>query len=112
MQLQVISLLVCLVKCEKHLNATIDFTGAKLNADGSKECVNTTSTIEVFEKIPVQDCIHKEEELCHYTYITQFLPTREEECEIHYEKSCKVTIFKHGCALAPALLANCKLGKY
>ncbi len=45
----------------------------------------------MYESKPVYECIHKEEEQCHYTYVTQFLPTREKECDQNYEKRCKVT---------------------
>ena len=37
----------------------VDFVNATLTPDGSKECVNTTGTVEVYEKNPVYECVHK-----------------------------------------------------
>ena len=37
----------------------VDFVNATLTSDGSKECVNTTGTVEVYEKNPVYECVHK-----------------------------------------------------
>jgi hypothetical protein len=37
----------------------VDFANATLTSDGSKECVNTTGTVEVYEKNPVYECVHK-----------------------------------------------------
>lgn len=71
--------------------AFVDFANATVTEDGSRECVNTTGLVEVYEQKPVYECVHKEEEQCHYTYITQFVPTREKACEESYEKSCKVS---------------------
>ena len=68
----------------------VDFSNATLTDDGSRECVNTTGMMEIYEKTPVYECVHKTEEQCHYTYVTQFEPTRQEECEENYEKSCQV----------------------
>lgn len=68
----------------------VDFSNATVTDDGSRECVNTTGMMEIYEKTPVYECVHKTEEQCHYTYVTQFEPTRQEECEENYEKSCQV----------------------
>ena len=68
----------------------VDFSNATVTVDGSRECVNTTGMMEIYEKTPVYECVHKNEEQCHYTYVTQFEPTRQEECEENYEKSCQV----------------------
>ena len=70
----------------------VDFSNATVTDDGSRECVNTTGMMEIYEKTPVYECVHKTEEQCHYTYVTQFEPTRQEECEENYEKSCQVVV--------------------
>ena len=75
----------------KDAFALVDFSNATLTDDGSRECVNTTGMMEIYEKTPVYECVHKNEEQCHYTYVTQFEPTRQQECEENYEKSCQVS---------------------
>ena len=84
-----------LTKCEisnkRGAFALVDFTNATLTEDGMRECVNTTGIIEIQERKPVYQCVHKEEEQCHYTYVTHFIPHREKECQENYEKSCKVS---------------------
>ena len=37
------------------------------------------------------ECVHKEIEKCHYTYITQFSPTQQEECTETFQKNCQIT---------------------
>ena len=76
----------------KVLMSWLIFSNATLTDDGSRECVNTTGMMEIYEKTPVYECVHKTEEQCHYTYVTQFEPTRQEECEENYEKSCQVVV--------------------
>ena len=72
----------------------VDFTNATLNLDGSKECVNSTGIIEMYDKKPIHECTHKNEEQCHHTYVTQFEPIQEEECDVNYQKSCQVSYQK------------------
>ena len=92
-----------LVLCSRHLFvqcdvvenakgafALVDFTNATLTEDGSRECVNTTGIMETYDRIPIYECVDKNEEQCHHTYVTEFEPTREEVCEENYQKSCKV----------------------
>ena len=82
------------MRCDKVHHgafALVDFTNATLNLDGSKECVNTTGMIEMYDKKPIHECTHKNEEQCHHTYVTQFEPIQEEECDVHYQKSCQVS---------------------
>ena len=37
------------------------------------------------------ECVHKNIEKCHLTYITQFSPTQEEECSENFQKNCQIT---------------------
>ena len=48
-------------------------------------------TIETLAKEPVLECVHKDIEKCHYTYITQFSPTQQEECTETFQKNCQIT---------------------
>ena len=82
-------------KVSKGAFALVDFSNATVTDDGSRECVNTTGMMEIYEKTPVYECVHKNEEQCHYTYVTQFEPTRQQECEENYEKSCQVQYLKY-----------------
>ena len=42
------------------------------------------------EKEPILECTHKNVEQCHYTYVTQFIPSQEEVCEENFEKQCSM----------------------
>ena len=57
-------------------------------------CVIKEDTVESLSKEPVLECTHRNIEKCHYTYITQFSPSQEEECEENFEKSCQITFRK------------------
>ena len=58
-------------------NAGIDFSQAKRTADG-RLCVIKETNVETLAKDPILECIHKNVEKCHYTYVTQFTPAQEE----------------------------------
>ena len=73
----------------------VNFTNATLNSDGSKECVNTTGIIEMYDKKPIHECLHKDVEQCHHTYVTEFEPIQEEVCDENYQKSCQVSTNIH-----------------
>ena len=51
--------------------------------------------IELYDKQPIHECVHKSTEQCHYTYVTQFEPIQEEECDENYQKSCQVSFSAH-----------------
>ena len=54
-------------------------------------CSIQEETIETLAKEPVLECVHKNIEKCHFTYITQFDPTQEEECNENFQKNCQIT---------------------
>ena len=68
----------------------VDFSQATRTADG-RLCVIKEETIETLAKEPVLECVHNNIEKCHYTYITQFEPTQEEECSENFQKNCQIT---------------------
>jgi len=68
----------------------VDFSQATRTEDG-RLCVIKEDSVESVSKDPILECTHKNVEKCHYTYITQFNPTQEEECEENFEKSCQIT---------------------
>lgn len=68
----------------------VDFSQATRTADG-RLCVIKDETVETMSKDPILECTHKNVEKCHYTYITVFNPTQQEECEENFEKSCQIT---------------------
>ena len=71
----------------------IDFSGCEPQPDGMC-CVIKESTIKSIKKDPVLECIHKQVEKCHYTYVTEFIPNQEEVCEENFEKKCQITFKK------------------
>jgi len=68
----------------------VDFSQARRTPDG-RLCVIKEETIETLAKEPVLECVHKNIEKCHFTYITQFDPTQEEECNENFQKNCQIT---------------------
>ena len=55
----------------------IDFSQAERTADG-RLCVIKETTVDTIAKDPILECVHKNIEKCHYTYVTQFIPAQEE----------------------------------
>jgi hypothetical protein len=68
----------------------VDFSQATRQPDG-RLCVIKEESVETLSKDPILECTHKDVEKCHYTYITQFDPTQEEQCEVNFVKSCQIT---------------------
>ena len=60
-----------------EISNDIDFTQATRNADG-RLCVLKEEMVKSVVKEPLLQCTIKNIEKCHYTYITQFMPTQEE----------------------------------
>ena len=50
--------------------------------------------IQTLEKDPILECTHKNTEQCHYTYVTQFKPSREEVCEETFDKKCSISFIQ------------------
>jgi len=68
----------------------IDFSQAERTADG-RLCVIKETTVDTIAKDSILECVHKNIEKCHYTYVTQFTPAQEEVCEESFEKKCQIT---------------------
>ena len=65
-----------------HLLPTggIDFSGCTTDPDTGFCCVEVEESVTTVKRDPILECTHKNEEKCHYTYVTQFEPTAEEVC--------------------------------
>ena len=76
-----------------HLLPTggIDFSGCVTDPDTGFCCVEVEETVQTVKRDPILECTHRNEEKCHYTYVTQFEPTAEEVCEENFEKLCQIT---------------------
>ena len=55
----------------------IDFSQGVRKDDG-RICVMKETEVDTIVKEPVLECTHKNVEKCHYTYITKFIPAKEE----------------------------------
>ena len=73
-----------------RVSGGVDFSQATRTADG-RLCVIKEDTVETLAKEPVLECVHKNIEKCHYTYVTKFSPTQQEECQENFEKNCQIT---------------------
>merc|ERR1712020_498724 len=76
---------------EEAVQGGIDFSGCVEDGETGLCCVEKEETVTSVEKEPILECIHKNVEKCHYTYVTQFTPSQEEVCEENFEKSCSIT---------------------
>ena len=76
-----------------HLLPTggIDFSGCTDDPDTGFCCVEVEETVSTVKRDPILECTHRDEEKCHYTYVTQFEPTAEEVCQENFEKICQIT---------------------
>ena len=57
----------------------IDFSQGTRKPDG-RLCIMKEEEVDTLVKEPVLECTHKNVEKCHYTYVTQFIPSKEEVC--------------------------------
>ena len=73
------------------MKAGVDFSLAVFDPLVGKMCVTKEEEVASVERQKVLECIHKQVEKCHYTYVTQFQPTQEEVCDENFKKSCQIT---------------------
>ena len=59
------------------------------NADGL-ECVKKMMMTEYTEYEETLTCVHKVVERCHESYVTDFEPTQQRECDQKFEKRCSI----------------------
>ena len=69
----------------------IDFTGCSVDPSSGMCCVLKEEQMTTLEKDPILECRHTTVQRCHYTYVTQFKPAQQEECQENFEKSCQIT---------------------
>merc|ERR1712061_712630 len=75
----------------ENIQGGVDFRNAEFDEETGKRCVIKTEEVDTVEKDPILECIHKNVEKCHYTYVTQLTPSQEEICEENFEKQCSIT---------------------
>ena len=76
------------------LDNLIDFSSAVLDEETGLKCVRTEETLETLEREKLLSCTHSSINICHYTYVTQFSPSRVEVCEDVYTKNCNIVFSK------------------
>jgi len=70
----------------------VDFSNCTMEGDG-KCCVLSPTSEPGAERRPraqIVECLHREEESCHYTYVTRFTPHQQEVCDENYKKKCTI----------------------
>ena len=75
---------------DEEPNGPIDFSNADVQPDGSL-CVTKTKVYEKVEKQQVKECWHQNVTQCHETYVTEFRPNEERQCEENFWKACKIS---------------------
>ena len=79
------------VKRQVAQAAGIDFSGCVTDPSSGLCCVDKVEETTSLAKDSVLECVHKNVEQCHYTYVTQFSPSQEEVCDENFEKQCQIT---------------------
>ena len=74
-------------------NGVIDFSQAERNDEGLL-CITKDMPVEQIVKESYLECVHGEREECHYSYLTIFEASPEEECEENFEKVCHISFEK------------------
>ena len=72
----------------------IDFSEAVDDAETGLKCVIEEEKLKTLEKASLLTCTHSMVNVCHYSYVTQFRPIREEQCEAYYDKTCRIMFNK------------------
>ena len=67
----------------KSLSRVIDFSTAVADGETGLKCVIETAKIDTVEKESLLSCTHSLVNACHYTYVTRYRPSREEEFEVY-----------------------------
>merc|ERR1711971_349977 len=60
------------------------------DTDDGLTCVKKMMMTEYTEYEETVTCVHKEEKRCHESYVTDFEPTRQRECDQKFEKRCSI----------------------
>ena len=63
------------------LPAGFDLSTVEAQEDG-QFCVFKKLSLEGIEKIPVQQCVHKVDKQCYFSYVTQYTPSTEVDLDI------------------------------
>ena len=54
------------------------------------KCVKKLMQVEYTDFTEVMTCVHKSEERCHTSYVTQFVGHQEQKCDEKFEKTCTI----------------------
>merc|ERR1711892_51056 len=76
---------------DSSVQGGIDFSGCQKDPETGLCCIEKEEQVTTLKKDPILECVHKNTEQCHYTYVTQFKPSQEEVCEENFEKKCSIT---------------------
>ena len=63
-------------------NGTVDENG--------RTCIQKVMMTEYTDYTDVMTCVHKTEERCHTSYVTDFEPHQEQKCDEKFEKTCSI----------------------
>ena len=63
-------------------NGTVDENG--------RICIQKMMMTEYTDYTDVMTCVHKTEERCHTSYVTDFEPHQEQKCDEKFEKTCSI----------------------
>merc|ERR1712183_43815 len=102
---------------DSQRNDGIDVSFPAVVANGTgrdgKRCIEKVEIVEEIEYDEEVQCDHSYDRRCHTTYVTNYVPQQEEECEENFRKNCFIDYEKvafnetvHICRKTP--VKNCK----
>jgi len=62
-----------------------------VTGDDEVRCINKVMQVEETRYKTKIKCQHSFSDKCHNTYVTDYVPTQEEKCEMTFKKNCKIT---------------------
>jgi hypothetical protein len=68
----------------------VDFSRAALGPSTGLQCVVEEQTVQSLEREQLLTCTHSMVQVCHYTFVTQFRPHRQQEYSQIYAKTCSI----------------------
>ena len=58
--------------------------------ENGRTCIQKVMMTEYTDYTDVMTCVHKTEERCHTSYVTDFEPHQEQKCDEKFEKTCTI----------------------
>merc|ERR1719394_1000765 len=72
----------------------VDFSSCTPDDTNTYCCVDFVGEIRSAVEHPVLECVTREETVCHKSYVTEYNPVKENQCDQVYEKKCHIEMLE------------------